>query len=37
MPSMKYRLTRIGNRIGIWMYRTLPVDSPAAVSASTSC
>jgi hypothetical protein len=23
MPSMKYRLTRIGNRIGVWMYRTL--------------
>jgi F420H(2)-dependent quinone reductase len=23
MPSMKHRLTRIGNRIGVWMYRTL--------------
>ena len=23
MPKMKHRLTRIGNRIGVWMYRTL--------------
>jgi deazaflavin-dependent oxidoreductase (nitroreductase family) len=23
MPNVKHRLTRIGNRIGVWMYRTL--------------
>ena len=23
MPNMQHRLTRIGNRIGVWMYRTL--------------
>src|SRR4029450_2238630 len=23
MPNVKQRLTRIGNRIGVWMYRTL--------------
>jgi deazaflavin-dependent oxidoreductase (nitroreductase family) len=23
MPNFKHRLTRIGNRIGVWMYRTM--------------